>query len=256
MTASPPLPPAVPDSPLTPLLTAAEALVPGMAGVLGGPAPGHVTAGQDNAAALTALIDAITATAGEGEAAYVAVTAWGMLVWQPAILTLLAVHRFGLVPDLGGMSQRVHGASVYGYRLPPEPAAMAMPPADLIRAGGQQLRALADSLLAELQRHVRLKPVLARRLLADRVVSTVARPEFAAAEVTALVEQWLAALDLAGCSGVMPVPLSGGRTVMALDRRACCLAYRVGGNDMCITCPRQSDSLRLERLQTYWEAHV
>lgn len=256
MTLLPPPPSASSDSPLTPLLTAAEALVPGMAGVLGGPAPGHVTAGQDNTAPLTALIDAITATAGKGEAAYVAVTAWGMLMWQPAILTLLAVHRFGLVPDLAGMSQRVCGASLYGYRMGPDPAAIGAPLPELIAAGGRELRALADSLLAELQRHVRLKPVLARRLLADRVVSTLARPEFAAAEVAALVEQWLAALDLAGYSGVMPVPLSGGRTVMALDRRACCLTYRVGGNDMCITCPRQSDALRLERLQTYWEANV
>ncbi len=255
MTASPSI--AFSDGALRPLLTAAEALVPGMTGVFGGPAPGHVTPGEDNSDALATLIGAIAASAGKGEAAYVAVTAWSMLVWQPTILAVMAVHQFGLVPPLAAMSQRVSGGTVCGYRITPTPAAgPAVPLPELIVVAGRGLRQMSDLLLAEVQRHVRLKPLLARRLLADRVVSTLTRPDLDATEVAARVEQWLAALDLAGQSGIMPVPLPGGRTVMALDRRACCLAYRVGGNDMCITCPRQANSLRLERLQAYWSAQI
>ena len=49
------------------------------------------------------------------------------------------------------------------------------PDTELIDAAGAELRAMADAMLAEINTFARLKPVPARRLLADRMLGLMVR---------------------------------------------------------------------------------
>lgn len=234
------------------LLAAGEAVVPGMAGRLGPPTPGEIATGADNHDAIRRLAGDIAARAPEGGRAYWSVRTWGMLTWQPAVLAVMGVHRFGVVPQVDAMGQCVAGPMVLGYSLPPE-ATMEGGDAARIAEAGARLRRLANALLADLRAEMVMKPVLAGRLLADRVLGTLVR---ASANPVAHADNWLAAMGLEGQSALMPLVLPGGGHGHGLDRRACCLAYRVEGGGLCASCPKLPKEERHQRLAAEYEAHV
>jgi siderophore ferric iron reductase len=245
------------------LMRAGEDFVPGMVGTVGGHAPGHITPQRDNGDAIAGLVAALESENPEGGKGFWALRAWTMLTWQPAVLAMLAVHELGFAPRLGLLSQRVQGGSVFGYRLPAD-AVPPVPSSDLpalIARTGQEVRALADELMAALDAVIRIKPVLARRLLADRVLSLMAhaslrRPELDNVQLRGLADCWIAAMGLEGCSGLMAIRLSDGREQLTLDRKACCLDYRRCGAGYCNSCPKQSDEVRIQRMREHWDEHV
>ncbi|WP_207482857.1 siderophore ferric iron reductase [Arenibaculum pallidiluteum] len=248
------------DEAILRLLAAAEAILPGMVGEIGGHLPGGVTRGRSNATAISELVDAIRAQHPEAGRGYWALRAWGMLTWQPALLAVLAVHRVGIVPRLDGISQRIHGPSVIGYALPGGET-VSGPPEMLIEQAGAHLRVLADDLLAELDAVIGVKPVLARRLLADRLMAMLPRlgeggDGLENDEIRVLAALWLDATGLRGQSGLMAITLGDGREQLTLDRKACCLEYRRDGAGLCASCPRQSDPVRIQRMRDDWEAHL
>lgn len=244
-------------APLQALVAAAEGVVPGMRGSIGSPVSGQIAAGADNQVLLQGLVDAVSGRTPEAGRGYWALRSWNMLVWQPAVLALLAVHRFGFVPALNAMSQDVVGDTVVGYRLPEDGVAYGEPAA-LVPVAARELRELADGLLDDLGRVVTVKPALAHRLLADRVLATLLRlhPDTPPAEVRGFADDWLAGLDLREASGLMAVPLEGGGEQLALERRACCLEYRVVGADYCASCPKQTIETRHHRLRESWKNDV
>ncbi|EKV32276.1 hypothetical protein C882_2353 [Caenispirillum salinarum AK4] len=231
------------------LVTAMESFVPGLGGRIGPPSPGQIVAGADNRDAVRRLVDGIAAHSPEAGRAYWAVRAWGMLTWQPAVLAVLGVHGPGLVPRLDAMGQSTAGAAVLGFTVPEEGVLRAPPPA-LIREAGALLRRISDALLADLRGVEAMKPVLAGRLLADRVLGTLAK---VAPEPDRHAEAWLQALGLAGQSGLVPLELSDGRRRHGLDRRACCLAFRVDGGVLCASCPKRPEAERLALMRMEWE---
>lgn len=239
---------------LHPLLVSAEALVPGMVGRLADPAGDDLRPGGDNRPAVRRLVAAIAAATPEAGRGYWAVRAWSMLTWQPAVLAVLGVHRFALVPPVDALGQTVKGGAVYGYTLPPDRVMRSGVETDLIACAGRRVRRIADGLLDDLNHEVRMKPVVARRLLADRVLGTLARPGLPQPPGLAqTAEQWLAALDLAGESGLTDLPLADGGSRLVLDRKACCLAYRVDGGILCSSCPKLAPDERQARLRADWE---
>lgn len=218
-----------PSADLRPLLQTAEATVPGMTGEIGEPGPEQIFPGHR--AAVETLVAGIAARAPEAGAAYPPVRAWTMMTWQPVVLAILAAHRLALAPSLDRLRQTVtKGGAVFGYRLPPQPDAPPRDEATRIALLGLRVRALADALLADLAEVAPLKPVLARRLLADRFLSTVVHQNLSAATG----EAWLAAAGLTGDSALGTVE---GRDGLVVRRRACCLEYLVAGGKRCETCP-------------------
>lgn len=231
------------------LIAAAEGLVPGLGGRVGPPSPGQVVAGADNRDAVRRLVDGIAAQAPEAGRGYWAVRAWGMLIWQPAVLAVLGVHRCGFAPRLDAIGQSVTGPAVFGFTLPVD-AVTHGPMPELIPQAGARLRRLTDVLLAEVRAEIAVKPVLAHRLLADRVLGTLLR---ASPEPERHGPDWLRALGLEGQSGLVPLDLSDGRRRHGLDRRACCLAYRVEAGALCSSCPKRPVAERLDLMRKEWE---
>ncbi|MDX1654345.1 MAG: siderophore ferric iron reductase [Candidatus Competibacteraceae bacterium] len=245
----------IPPCPLQPLFQAAAALVPGMVGEIGGAAAGYITPGTDNRAALTALADGIRARHPQAGQGYWALRSWNMLEWQPVVLTLLGVHGLGMLPCLDTLGLRVRGPMVMGYRLPLHIPARGETPA-LIERGGRQLRIVAESLLEDLNGVIRVKPLLARRLLADRVLGVLLdlaarRPDLPDDLVEDYAQGWLSALNLEGQSALGTIGWKNGRRRLVLERRACCLAYRSQGGGYCDSCPVLPLKTRIERVQCH-----
>jgi siderophore ferric iron reductase len=206
--------------------------------------------GGDNGAFLAALHADLAATYPKAGRAFYAVRLWTNLIWQPAYLAVIAAHLHGAVPDFGGLSQQRRGIHVDGYRLLPGPQAKGTT-ATLIDHAGGQLRAMAQTVLGEVNNVEKLKPLPARRLLADRLLSLMIwlgqrRPELGMEQVEAYTAQWLAVLDLAGQGALQRVP-AGERQVLIVKRKGCCLDYLITPDRLCATCPKQDDAVRIAR---------
>ncbi|TBW53772.1 siderophore ferric iron reductase [Marinobacter halodurans] len=218
------------------------------------PPPGRCLCVQDdNRAVLQTLYANLSESYPEAGMPYWSVRTWGLMVWQPIILTVIGVHGAGVLPPLGALRQNVGELMVSGYSLP-EDGWEHGPEAQLLQRGGQSLRALCDSLLAELRAITPIKPLNALRLVADSLLSAIARldrirPELARSRRLELARTWLQAMGLEGQSSLMPLPLPDGRTTLVLDRKGCCMHYRRHDGELCATCPKLKGEERLARLR-------
>jgi len=248
------------DDALRVLIAEMERFAPGVRGAAGAPAPGDIAAGADNRAALARLVDGVRRAHPQAGRGFWSVRSWSLIAWQPAALAVLGVHAAGIAPRLDRLALGVGDGSAFGFRLPDE-AAERSSAADGVRITGGRLRTLADSLIIDLARVIPVKRRLALRLLADRVLGVLAvasagRADLSADETVALGERWLAAMTLAGESGLSVLTLGDGRRQAALDRRACCLEYRAAPGALCASCPKLARAVRRERMRRDWEARV
>lgn len=243
------------DRRLPSVLAQIAAAVPGLEARLGAPNGPAIVAGAGNRALLEGLISAIAASQPRAGRGFWALRAWAMLSWQPALLTVLPVERAGLLPGLEGLAQEVAGPAVWGFWLPDRTASEGTP-SGLVEAAGRQLREVSETLLHDLSCVIAVKPELARRLLADRVLGLLLRVRHNAAPSQADAEAWLAGAGLQGKSALMRVPLADGESRPALDRRACCLEYLTADARLCESCPRQPLDVRSARLRAAWSDDV
>ncbi|UYN99242.1 MAG: siderophore ferric iron reductase [Devosia sp.] len=220
-------------------------------GAPGGPLPGWHLAGADNSAFLADWLARIRLAFPDAGEAYYAARLWNNLTWQPAYLAVLSVHLHGAVPDLTRLAQARQNFDVDGYRLPAGPQFRDDFPAMITHAGAG-LRRVADALLDEVNDHVPLKPLPARRLLADRLLMIILRlpdyrPGTTMAEQHELASAWLEAAGLAGLGRLETVEVPGCEPVVILDRKGCCLDYLAMPDAYCASCPRQDRQTRIER---------
>jgi siderophore ferric iron reductase len=158
------------DAATTRLIATAAQLTGFMKGEPGPARAGWYQPGADNSLVLAELHAALAATYPAAGPAFYAVRLWTNLLWQPAYLAVIAAHIYGAVPDLSSLSQQRRGIYVDGYRLLPGIQANG-PVETLIDNAAGQLRAMAATMLVEVNTQVKLKPLPARRLFADRVLS-------------------------------------------------------------------------------------
>jgi len=252
------------------LFEAAAGFVPILHGEVGGHSTGWVSPGADNRAALRQLYGTIRDGHLEAGAAFWSASCWNHLNWQPVAIALLAVHRFSLLPKVGGMSQRLRPEGIGGFRLP-SPHCARGTTKHLIREAGCQLQELAETLMADMSRLAKetnrhefatVKRTTARRLLADRLLGLLLRlgrldASFGNAELQDYACAWLEAAGLESMSALRPITLSCGREQLVLERRACCMAYLCANGAICPSCPtQQSEEVRLCRQKEYWEHHA
>lgn len=243
-----------PDDPSsrTGQLIATAARVTGfMKGAPGGARPGWYVPGEDNSAVLSLLHQRLAETYPDAGPAFWAVRLWTNLLWQPAYLAVIAAHIHGAMPDIGRLPQRVHGIYADGYRLPVAPQ-QSGPPEQLILAAAAALRPFCAALLEEINALVRLKPLPARRLLADRMLSIIARlPQWQPGVDAAMAQQygllWLAALGLTGQGALDRIGLPDGRDIAIVTRKGCCLDYLIEPKAYCASCPKQGEATRIAR---------
>lgn len=247
----------------------ARSLVAILTGEVGPHEKGWILPGRDNSAPLTELYRTIRLHAPEAGPAFWSTSLWNHLNWQPVVIALISVHRFALLPDISSLAQKVGSSGVAGVRLASADVQRSKPE-QLIGIAGAQLRSYYEAILAEqkgLQRHsgqtefASVKPLTARRLLADRLLSLLVRlaPVLNVPDnemLRAAASSWMAATGLESMSALLPIDLSNGREKLVLDRKACCMTFLRSGHEVCPSCPtQQSRQDRLRRLVAYWDKH-
>lgn len=238
------------------IFAAMRELVPGLPVAIGPAAPGTIVPGADNSAALGQLVAGVRQAHPQAGPLFWAVRSWSLLEWQPTALAVLGVHVARAVPRIDAVALSLGDGASFGLSLPSSDVDRGPVPA-LIELAGARLRALAERLIDELDATMPLKRNLARRLLADRVLGGLAHlgdRGWSAEDVLVLSEAWLAALGLKGASRLVPLTLTSGRRQPVLDRRSCCLEYRVADGVCCMTCPRLQPAEREARIRRHWES--
>lgn len=239
------------DAATTRLIATAAQVTGFMKGEPGGPREGWYQPGADNSAMLGQLHQALATTYPKAGPAFHAVRLWTNLLWQPAYLAVIAAHLHGALPDLSGISQQRRGIYVDGYRLRPG-AQTAGSTEELIALGGGQLKALAAVMLAEVNSLAKLRPLPARRLLADRMLSLMVwlsqrRRDLPVAVIEGWSEQWLDVLGLSGQGRLEPIDTANGQRLLIVKRKGCCLDYLIDPDRYCASCPKQDEAVRVAR---------
>jgi siderophore ferric iron reductase len=238
------------DAATTRLIATAAQLTGFMKGEPGPARPGWYQPGADNSVMLAELHAALAATYPTAGPAFYAVRLWTNLLWQPAYLAVISTHIHGAMPDLAGLSQQRRGIYVDGYRLLPG-AQTSGPVEALIDNAAGQFRAMTTTMLDEVNALVKLKPLPARRLFADRMLSLMVwlasrRRDLPSGQIAAYSARWLAALGLTGQGTLEPVE-AAGRSLLIVKRKGCCLDYLIDPDRYCATCPKQDDAVRKAR---------
>ncbi|UJW84529.1 siderophore ferric iron reductase [Devosia sp. SL43] len=239
------------DVATTRLIATAAAATGFMKGEPGTARVGWYQPGADNDAVLGGLRDALRVTYPEAGEAFYAVRLWTNLLWQPAYLAVIAVHIHGAVPALAGISQQRRGIYVDGYRLVPGPQTSGSVEAMIDDVGGQ-LGAMAAVMLGEVNALSKLKPLPARRLHADRMLTLMVwlsqkRRDLPADTIRSYSNRWLGALGLTGQGDLESVFAPDGREALIVKRKGCCLDYLIDPDRLCATCPKQDNAVRIAR---------
>ena len=239
------------DAATTRLIATAAATTGFMKGEPGAPRDGWYRSGGDNARMLAQLHAALAATYPQAGPAFYAVRLWTNLLWQPAYLAVISAHIHRAVPDLNGLSQQRRGIYVDGYRLLPGPQTGGSTE-EMIEGAGAQLKAMAATMQGEVNALVKLKPLPAKRLFADRMLTLMVwlsqkRRDLPAAEIRAYSERWLEVLDLTGQGDLETVFAPDGRELLIVRRKGCCLDYLIDPDRFCATCPKQDNTVRVAR---------
>ncbi|MGV8831450.1 MAG: siderophore ferric iron reductase [Devosia sp.] len=237
---------------VTTRLIATAAQVTGfMKGEPGVARAGWYRPGGDNADFMAQLAQALAANYPAAGPALWAVRLWTNLIWQPAYLAVIATHIHGALPDLDQISQQRRGIYVDGYRLVPGAQSQGSVE-ERIALAGAQLKTMSTRLLDEVNVQARLRPLPAKRLLADRILSLMVwlsqkRRDLPVAAVQAYCDQWLATLELTGQGALETIAAPDGRQMLIVKRKGCCLDYLLDPDRLCASCPKQDNDLRLAR---------
>jgi siderophore ferric iron reductase len=239
------------DTATTRLIATAAQVTGFMKGEPGPARPGWYQAGGNNADFVAQLHQALVATYPAAGPAFWAVRLWTNLIWQPAYLAVIATHIHGALPDLDSLSQQRRGIYVDGYRLVPGVQSQGDVAARLERASAQ-LKMMSARLLDEVNTVVKLRPLPAQRLLADRMLSLMVwlrgrQPDLSVGEITAYSEAWMGALGLTGQGQLETVRAPDGRELLIVRRKGCCLDYLIDPTRLCASCPKQDNDLRVAR---------
>jgi len=235
---------------LTRVWAAVERAIPSLCGGRCGAATADALQLDDDAA-WQRLCDHWARAYPEAGAHYLALRCWGLAIWQPIYLCVIAVHLGAPVPQLAGISQPVRGGFPSGLHLPEH-----MPIdglfAERMDAAAAELRGFCAAVRRTLKPKVALHDRAADRLQAECVLGAllVARPHtsLSNAEVMVMGDAWLARLGIAGGCGFFAYRARDGTPALALDRKVCCHHFRRHDGVKCSTCPKLSLDARIARL--------
>lgn len=242
------------DVALTRFIALAASATGFLKGAPGAPLPGWHVAGADNSDFLRTLYGRLEASYPHAGQPFHAVRLWTNLMWQPAYLAVIGVHLNGAVPALAGLSQARQNLDVDGYRLRAGPM-IAGDTDSLIARAGAELRAMGDTILAEINTVTRLKRLTALRLLADRILGLMVRlrhyqPATTMEEQFRFTGLWLGAMGLSGYGALETLDLPNGQQVAIMARKGCCLDYLAFPERYCASCPKLDDATRRTREST------
>lgn len=244
--------PLLPDPGLARVLRLAQRILPGLRGEQNPePLAGALQANSGDAA-LRALRLHWQNAYPEAGGHYLARRCWGLAIWQPVYLMVIAVHLDTCVPRLAGLAQPVVEGYPRGFRLPPHaPARGALE--ERMTHATEELKAFCSRMRAALAPHVSLHDRAADALQAECVLGallTVHRhvPALPADSIEQMGKDWLARLGLDEGCGFFAYRARDGTRAIALDRTVCCHHFRRRDGEKCSTCPKLSLDARIARL--------
>lgn len=254
--------PAQDDVALTRFIAAGAQATGFLKGAPGGHLPGWHRAGLDNGDFLRTLYARLEETYPHAGQPFYSVRLWTNLMWQPAYLAAIGVHVHGALPDLTLLSQARQNIDINGYRLEAAPQRTGSTD-ELVALAGRELRAMAETVLAEINTVTKLKRIPALRLLTDRMLGLMTRldhydPSIGITEKQRLCDLWLASMGLTGHGNLEKITLHDGHDVLITARKGCCMDYLAFPGTYCSSCPKQDDELRFARQRQIatdeWEA--
>ena len=128
--------------------------------------------GADNAAAIRDLRDWWLERHPEAGLHYLALRCWGLLIWQPIYLGMIAAHRSAIAPDLGRLDQPVVNGFICGYSIGRhDPLRGCL--RQRMDAIAAQLRQICAAFYRELTQVLSLNPRAAACMQADCVLSAL-----------------------------------------------------------------------------------
>lgn len=246
-----------PNADLARVLKLAGRIVPGLRGEQGdAPLPGALRH-DDDAAARQGPLRALCRHWGEAYpeagAHYVALRCWGLAIWQPVYLSVIAAHLDTHVPRLDGLVQPVVDGFPSGFQLPAHVPMRAAALSSRIHLAAGELRGLCQSTRAALTPLVALHARAADRLQAECVLGALllvhrSTPSLSDADLPGWGENWLAQLGIAGGCSFFAYRARDGTPALALDRKVCCHYFRRHDGEKCSTCPKLPLDKRIARL--------
>jgi len=228
----------------------AQRVIPSLRGEQGGQAPaGALRLGDD--AALQALCGHWARAYPEAGSHYLALRCWGLAIWQPIYLCVIAAHLDAPMPRLTGLAQPVKNGFPSGVHLPvhaPVDGTFAV----RMEAASAELRMFSAAMRRALKPLVALHDRAADRLQAECVLGALmaVRPhaQLSDAGLVAAGEEWLTHLGISGGCGFFAYRARDGTRALALDRKVCCHHFRRHDGEKCSTCPKLTLDARIARL--------
>ncbi|WP_162299722.1 siderophore ferric iron reductase [Marinospirillum perlucidum] len=225
-------------------------IYPGLQITLDEPRPEHLSLQQDNSRSLQRLLEHEMQQHPRAGRLYWSARCWNLLLWQPVLVSLVAVQGLQCQLKLDQLGQQFGEGWVAGIVLPP--GALEESSGELIQHQAAELEQFAEAWLVQLNRVVRMNPALARGLLADRLLGLLLHFQSAwgmnNTALQALATHWLQALKLEKTSRLVTGVTTRGREELLLERKTCCQHYRRDDGELCLTCPRLQPQDKQQRL--------
>ena len=211
-----------------------------------------------NRAAINALLDHWVTAYPEAGRAYWSLRCWGILIWQPIYLSVIAVHATQRVLSLDNFTQSIESGWTRTIGIA-DHAPLHAEDSRLITLAAQQIDACCAHIFRELSPVIRINCHAARCMHADCVLAALLAVRTRYAHLTdtqceARGKDWLTALSLVGRGGFFAYTCTDGSNALALDRQTCCYHYRRHDGELCSTCPRLDKRERIVRLNATRDA--
>lgn len=173
---------------------------------------------------------------------------WGLLIWQPIYLAIIAAHKCHTILPLNEMGQRFSASGI--------PSGISFRQS-WFKHGliNECIKQMAEDLIVGCHKVYSYWSVYglsvkhADRMVADCVLSALIMVyRQRSKEAEPLGELWLETMGLKGASGFIPYKNISGEFSLALHKKNCCFRYLCHERVPCDVCPQQTMSERLRRL--------
>ena len=184
---------------------------------------------------------------------------WALLYWQPIYLSVLAVHECKSILESQQLQSLIRNQSIYGF-LPLEDSAIqpALSHSSLITQQAKHLQTKLEQDFDLLSSIGRIAKGNAWGLIADCILMVLKKlPSLTQQQRLLYADQWLSALQLFDPQGkpLSELVIYPDAESLLLNRKSCCMHYLRDKNDLCISCPKQPDPIRWQRLKQQAKAH-
>lgn len=182
---------------------------------------------------------------------YWAIKSWGMLYWQPVYLALISVHELNMSFSLQNFKQHYQQGVIAGLQLHTIKLHHHSNHQHAINNMAAQLKLYLAKLHTDLNQVTRLNERMAMSLMADTLLAILVihgkrRSNF---DIQAIAAYWLNALEITEAGKFTVFTCCSKAPLIGLERKTCCLHYKIGDVAKCVNCPKQPQQLKVQRMQ-------